>query len=404
MLELKPLPPKEAIEYFRQKGYALSFDHRDVWQEQHQAGFTVAKVLQYDILQDIRQAADDALTNGTTYEHFAAMLTPQLKDKGWWGRKPLKDPLTGEVQDVQLGSPRRLKVIYDTNLRTAHSEGQWQRIQDNKDAFPYLEYDGKNSEHARLQHAEWDGLTLPVDHPFWQAHFPVKAYRCKCRVIARTARYVERSGRQMGPAPEVPQETYVNPRTGEVQQIPAGVHPSFHYPPGGRRASLNKHLVEKLESASPEMARASIADLVNGEAFEAWYSKPAGNFPLAYLDPRAAQRLKAKTQEVAISEYTLTKQRARHPELTIGEYALVQEVIDHGEAIQDVSDGSLIYVLTKPAGYVAVVKATRSGKAVFLSSFRKLSQEQAAREKLIQRLLRKSGKKGAAPASSVDGT
>ncbi|WP_205894928.1 phage head morphogenesis protein, partial [Metapseudomonas otitidis] len=223
MVELRPLPPAEAIEYFRQKGVAIGFDYRDVWQAEHQAAFTVAKVLQLDILQDIRAEIDRALVEGTTLQDFRKRLTPALQEKGWWGRQVQRDPLTGAEGEVQLGSPRRLKVIYDTNLRTAHSEGQWARIQDNKEAFPYLEYDGNNSEHPRLDHSAWDGLTLPVDHPFWQAHFPVKAYGCKCRARPRTASQVERSGRPVGPAPVVPLVPYVNKRTGEVQQIPAGV-------------------------------------------------------------------------------------------------------------------------------------------------------------------------------------
>lgn len=392
MFELKPLPPKEAIEYFRQKGHALSFDYRDVRQEQHQAAFTVAKVMQQDILVDIRKAVDQALVEGIPYEQFAKALTPSLQDKGWWGKRPLKDPLTGETQEVQLGSPRRLKVIYDTNLRTAHSEGQWQRIQDNKEAFPYLQYDGNNSENSRLLHSAWDGLTLPVDHPFWLEHMPVKEYGCKCRVRSLTARQVERGGLKVGPVPEVPKVTYVNKRTGEVQQIPAGVHPSFHYPPGGRRANLNKHLVEKLEATTPELARVSIADLAGGQGFQEWYKKPAGNFPLAYLGKQAAAQLGAKTQQVVLSEYTLSKQKAKHPELTIDEYASVQNVIDHGEVIQDAKDGSLIYILEEADGYVAVVKATKTGNAVFLSSFRRLSRDAIQRDRELQRLLNKKKK------------
>lgn len=389
MFELKALPPKEAIEYFRQKGNALSFDYRDVWQEQHQAAFTVAKVMQQDILADIRKAVDQALAEGIPYEQLANELIPTLQEKGWWGRKPMKDPLAGEVREVQLGSPRRLKVIYDTNLRTSHSEGQWQRIQDNKDAFPFLEYDGKNSEHSRLQHAEWDGLTLPVDHPFWQAHMPVKAYGCKCRVIARTARQVERSGRPVGLAPDVPLMPYVNQRTGEVQQIPAGVHPSFHYPPGGRRASLSKHLVERLESAEPEIARASIADLVEGLGFETWYNKPTGNFPLAHLGKAVAEQLGAKTQQVVISEYTLTKQKAKHPELRRDEYAGVQYVLDHGTRYPGNTPSTWMYILEEENGYVAVIKVTREGNEVFLSSLRRLSAEQARRDKTIRELTKK---------------
>ena len=31
-------------------------------------------------------------------------------------------------------------------------------------------YDAVNDSRTRPQHLEWDGLVLPVDHPFWQTH------------------------------------------------------------------------------------------------------------------------------------------------------------------------------------------------------------------------------------------
>ncbi|MBH2032401.1 MAG: hypothetical protein I8H73_06070 [Pseudomonadales bacterium] len=389
MVDLVALPPKEAVEYFQQKGFAIGFDYRDVWQAQHQAAFTVAKVTQLDLLQDIRAAVDAALKDGTTLQQFQKTLTPTLQAKGWWGRKPMTDPLTGEARDVQLGSPRRLKTIYDTNLRTAHSEGQWQRIQASKAAFPFLQYDGANSENPRLQHKAWDGIVLPVDDPFWQSHMPVKEWGCKCRVIAMTASQVARRGLEISPSPKVPTKPYVNARTGEVQQIPEGVHPAFHYPPGGRRASLSRHLVDKLEAVPPAIAKASVADLVNGQTFAEWYRKPAGAFPLAYLSPEVAARLGAKTQLVGLSEETLDKQLREHPEITLDEYPMVQAAIDRGMELPGNGLNDRVYVLDEPDGYVVVIKVTRAGNEVFMTSMRRLSREQARRDKTIQHLLKR---------------
>ena len=45
MFEFKKFPPADAIEYFRQKGYAIGFSWEDVWQEEHQAAVTVAKAM-----------------------------------------------------------------------------------------------------------------------------------------------------------------------------------------------------------------------------------------------------------------------------------------------------------------------------------------------------------------------
>lgn len=366
-LTLTPLPPKEAIAYFEQKGYAIGFNWQDVWQAEHQGSFTVVKVMQQDILEDIRKEVARALAEGTTLETFAKNLTPTLQEKGWWGKKAMVDPLTGEEQVVQLGSPRRLKVIYDTNLRTAHSEGQWERIQETKDTFPYLEYDGKNSEHSRLTHGQWDKLVLPVDDPFWQAHFPVKEYGCKCRVIPRMARQLERQGKTVDTAPTVPTRAFVNKRTGEVQQVPQGVHPSFHYPPGGRRASMNQHLIEKLESAPPSLSRASVADLASGPAAQAWVNAPAGDFPIAHLGKRVSAKQGATTQLAVIPERTLADPQASQVPPS-SSYDWIQKTIDEGVESQNPQRATVTYTLEE-SGHLMVVELRRSGKVVTVDRF-----------------------------------
>lgn len=258
-IELKLLPPAEAIDYFRQKGYRIGFSYLDVWQQEHQAAFTVAKALQLDLLADLRAAVDAALVDGSTLQTFIAALRPILIRRGWWGTREVVDPVTGERVRAQLGSPRRLQVIYDTNLRTAHAEGQWQRIQASKDVLPYLMYDHVPSPHERPEHAAWDGLVLPVDHPWWQRHLPVKAWGCKCRVIPLGERQLRRLGKSVDPAPAETWYDYTNARSGETQRLPAGVDPAFHYPPGGRLASLGQHLAERVERAPAPLGAAAFA-------------------------------------------------------------------------------------------------------------------------------------------------
>ena len=243
------LTPEAAVEFFRQKGFKIGFDHRDVWQQEHQAAFTVAKAMQLDLLVEIRDQVDAALADGTTFETFKAALKPNLVKRGWWGRAMMTDPADGQIKEVQLGSARRLKVIYDTNLRTAHSEGQWERIQEAKATLPYLMYDHTPSAHERKEHAAWDGLVLPADDPWWQSHMPVKAWGCKCRVIQVGSRQIERQGLKVGQAPAERYYDYTNKRTGEMQRVPAGVDPEFNYAPGGRRANLEKMLADKTRAA-----------------------------------------------------------------------------------------------------------------------------------------------------------
>lgn len=247
MITLNPLPPKEAVAFFRQKGFKIGFDHRDVWQAEHQAAFTVAKVMKLDILQDIRASVDKAISEGITFDQFSQELEPTLVKKGWWGRADLRDPLTGELRDVQLGSPHRLKTIYDNNLRTAHSEGRWERIQDRKESFPFLEYDANNSQEPDEVHSGWDGLVFRVDDPWVINHYPVKRHGCKCRMTQRNQRQLDRRGLKVGKPPKEKLEQYTNKRTGEITMVPRGVNPAFHYPVGKRREHLTKYAIQRFD-------------------------------------------------------------------------------------------------------------------------------------------------------------
>jgi hypothetical protein len=248
--------PEEAVAFIRQKGYAIGFDYRDVWQKEHQASFTVAKAMRLDILADIRAGIDKAIVEGTTLKQFQDELRPLLVKKGWWGKAEMVDPETGEITIVQLGSPRRLKVIYETNLRTAHMEGKWERIQGAKASRPYLQYLHTPSPNERPEHAAWDRLILPVDDSWWQVHYPVKAYGCKCDVRPLSDDDLTREGLAPGTAPEERYYTWTNKRTGETLQVPVGVDPSFDYPPGGRLPALGKMFADKVEAAAAGLGAA----------------------------------------------------------------------------------------------------------------------------------------------------
>lgn len=280
---LKAVRPEEAVDFFRQKGYRVGFDHRDVWQQEHQAAFTVAKATQMDLLKDIRGQVDRAIADGSSFTDFKRSLMPTLKDRGWWGRRDVVDPLTGETVTAQLGSTRRLQTIFDTNLATAYNEGQWERIQANKGLFPFLEYGHSASEHPRLKHQAFAGTVLPADDPWWQSHMPIKEYGCKCPVYQHSARTLAREGLKVSAASPAEQlRTVTNKRTGEEMRVPVGVDPAFHYPPGGRRASLARMMMDKADAGA---AMTSARVLANGvEAWAALVDVEFGEFVGRYAE------------------------------------------------------------------------------------------------------------------------
>jgi uncharacterized protein with gpF-like domain len=230
------LPPEEAIKWFREKGYAISFDWHEVWQQQHALAFTVAKAMQTDLLADLKQGIDDALANGTTLRQFIKDLKPLLQEKGWWGEKEMVDPKTGEVKTVQLGSPRRLKTIYDTNLRQSHSAGKWGTFQRNKAVRPYLRYVhryGKTrNAHARPSHQQWHDLVRPVDDPCWDHIMPMNGWGCHCKVQSVNERDLARYGLAVSAAPNLERSVWHNPATGQTMIVTKGIDPGFDYNPG----------------------------------------------------------------------------------------------------------------------------------------------------------------------------
>ena len=188
------LPPQRAVAYLKNKGYALSDDWEDVWQEAHDKAFTVAKVTRLDILQDIRNILQEALDEGKTGRWFEKELTPLLQKKGWWGKKETVDPETGEIERIQLGSPWRLQTIYRTNLQTAYMAGRYAGQMENVDDRPYWMYVAVMDDCTRPEHAALNGKVFPYDDPFWDAFYPPNGWGCRCRVVPVTADYVARSG------------------------------------------------------------------------------------------------------------------------------------------------------------------------------------------------------------------
>ncbi len=241
--------PKEALAWLNSKGLKPGFDYRDVWQAELSAAFTVAKMLNLDLLSDVKTLVSTALEAGQTFEQFRDALKPQLVNAGWWGVQLMDDPLTGETKPVQLGSEERIKTIYRTNMRTARAAGQWDRIDRTKRVMPYLIYQLGPAREHRAQHVSWNGICLPVDDDFWKTHFTPNGWGCHCWI--RQVSNVEYTqlvdaGSVTTTAPEIKYKKWVNKRTGEEQDVPVGIDPGWDYNPGKyRQQNLDLQLAKK---------------------------------------------------------------------------------------------------------------------------------------------------------------
>ncbi|MQT39744.1 phage head morphogenesis protein [Pseudomonas sp. FSL R10-0765] len=213
------MEPENAVAYMKAKGYAITWNWQEMLDQAHDQAFTVAKAMRLDLLSDIRGALETALQDGQTLAQFTKALQPVLETQGWWGKQVIVDS-SGGAEMVQLGSPRRLKTIYQTNLQSAYMAGRKASMDDTTDTHPYWRYvailDGK----TRPSHRALSGKVYRHDDPVWSAIYPPNGFNCRCRVTSLTEAALKRRGLTVDSSADRLQtrtvETGTNKRTGEI--------------------------------------------------------------------------------------------------------------------------------------------------------------------------------------------
>ena len=222
---------KEKVAFFKNKLRLPTATYTDIWQAQHAKAFVVAGAMKDDILTDFQSAVAKAVSGKSTLADFRKDFDNIVSKHGW-----------------SYNGKRnwRSKVIYDTNVRTAHSAGRYKQMQAVKRTRPYWQYQHSiASENARDQHLAWHGLVLHADDPWWDTHYPINGYGCQCFVKTLSKRELDKKGLKVSKSPKVEYEDKVidartNPRT---VRVPKGISPGFDYNVG--QASWGKQLSTK---------------------------------------------------------------------------------------------------------------------------------------------------------------
>ena len=217
------LPPQEAISYFRNKGYNITWDWKESLAEANAKAFTVAKATKLEVLRAIRDETDKAISEGIAFHTYKKELQPKLQKLGWWGKR-VKEAPDGTAELVQLGSVNRLKTIFRTNLNTAYSAGRYkqqralatQRISPR----PYWQYLAVLDTRTRPAHRKLHGKVFRFDDPFWDTFYPPNGWNCRCRVRTLTERQLKSRSLKVEQGKEnletFTQEVGVDGYTGEV--------------------------------------------------------------------------------------------------------------------------------------------------------------------------------------------
>ncbi|MDK4563912.1 phage minor head protein [Kingella kingae] len=272
------MQPEKAIAYLKQKRVDVSWDWQDMLDDAHVSAFTVTKTAGMDVANDIYQAVVKAAEQGQTFKDFERELTPVLQSKGWWGKQEHPNPDTGEIQNVQLGSPYRLKTIYLTNLQSAYMAGRYAEMVAAKDTHPYWQYVAINDKRTRETHRKLHGRVYAADDPIWDSLYPPLDYRCRCRVRPLSR---ERGESQVLPSPKLETITVdigENKSTGEqryAQRTGIRVDGQFIAPNAGFNANQGKTFLQrtaqmainKAQNVPPELARVAVKEMMKQEKF-----------------------------------------------------------------------------------------------------------------------------------------
>ena len=288
------VPPEQGINYFAAKGLRPSFSYAEMLDQEHDRAFTVAKMMNVDMLAQMRASLESALANGTPYKEWADSIVPSLQAAGWWGRKEVLDPLTGQTIVAQLGAPHRLQTIFRTNMQSAYAAGAWQEIEAQKDLAPFLMYDAVDDMRTRPLHMSWDRLVLPVGHPWWHTHNPPNGYNCRCGVIQLSAEEVKDLGLTVAKqAPDNGTYAWKNPRTGEVLQVPQGLDPGFAHNPGvSWKQKLDQVQAEKASQLKVDMRAAAAKAKAESDAAMKALAKAQGEAALKRSMAKIEERTK----------------------------------------------------------------------------------------------------------------
>lgn len=161
---MKVLDFAQAIEFFRDKTVMTAEEYSalvaEIGEYAASQAFTVARIAQADLLQDLHAEILKAIEEGGTFWDFRQGIDEIMERTGWEGL-----------------APHRLDNIFRTNVQSAYNVGRHKQMKSIADRRPYWEYDAVNDSDTRPSHLAHDGKIRHHEHPFWDEWYPSNGYR-----------------------------------------------------------------------------------------------------------------------------------------------------------------------------------------------------------------------------------
>lgn len=377
------LPFDEQIEFFRQKVRLPTQGYQDLTAQNHDKAFVVAGAMKADLLNDLHKAVLSAIENGESLGQFSKNFDSIAKKYGW---------------TAGADNAWRAKIVYQTNLRTSHSAGRYHQMTDPDvlKARPYWQYRHITADNPRLHHKRLNNMVLRADDVWWTVNYPPNGWGCKCYARTLSQADMDRMGLTVSQTPDI---------LGYADDSFAHAHGSTWYPNldkypyaiakaivAGNMANgvFERWLARMDKQMTDELAKPDYQDLTHDQVIKKLRHLDTNEgFSVAVISPEFMEKLGVSTQVVKLSEYDALKQAySRKGDVMFewGDYLAVQGIFDNPQyVLKEVGvNGQVmtVWLQHQEKSYMAVLQQTKTGKGLFLKSFRTGKMEREIKRSL----------------------
>ena len=223
--------------------------------------FTIAGATNVDLVGDIQKSLVSALENGTTITQFRKDWDAAVQKHGW-------------TYNGKRGW--RTAVVFNNNMRSAAMAGRWEQLQANKANRPFLQYRTAGDARVRPQHRQWNGLIFPIDHSFWQTHYPPNGWGCRCTIRAYGQAEMDDKGLKAETTFDLKTRTVTSKDGTLKDQVPVGIDPGWDHNVGqawiAPEQALGKKIADLPASLKGVFAEKSVSPAFQKVLNERWNS------------------------------------------------------------------------------------------------------------------------------------
>lgn len=181
-------PYEQAVRWFEKLSVMskLQFEHMKT--AVGEFAFTAAGITADQTLAVLQADLAAAIRDGDDLRLFWKRITPRLEDAGFLSG-------VGKLKDgSQALNPSHLQTVFRTNTQTTYGSGRYLHQTDPQvlRAFPVWEVRVVKDDRTRQSHRKLAGKRFRADDPFWKTAYPPFGFNCRCRVVSKSKKYLDR--------------------------------------------------------------------------------------------------------------------------------------------------------------------------------------------------------------------